>query len=442
MNLFDLKSESLLISSLVNEFTPNSESFVLIDEEDFFEPIHRFWFSQLRGMYESGGEVSPATFLARLRLKDGTTESRFIETLGNYPVSPAATFDIAKSVKNFSLLRKLQDLSKLINSQSSDPINDPLELIEKYTDKLLSFSGFTKTDQPELIRDLMHSVVEKIDKIRSGQEKTFGIPTSIDIIDECTGGLENGQLYVMAARPSVGKTSLMLSIVKNICTHFPSVIFSLEMTAEQIGLRLLSQASGISYYNLKNGNIDAEAARAYMNSASKISEYKLHIDPTSNLSVYELRSKLSKLKRENGTRVVFIDYLGLMNTPKLGTRDLEIGYITKNLKSIAKEENMPIVLLCQLNRGVEDRADKRPILRDLRESGNIEQDADVVIFIHRDRLWQGEARTGKEPEIIIGKNRNGKIGYRDVVFLEETMDFKNKEIKRETPAEMTKDWTN
>ncbi len=430
MNLFDLKSESLLISSLVNEFVPNSESFVLIDEDDFFEPVHRFWFSQLKGMYESGGEVSPSTFLARLRLKDGTTESRFIETLGTYSPSPAATFDIAKMVKNFSLLRKLQDLSKVINSQSSDPVNDPLELIEKYTDKLLSFSGFTKTDQPELIRDLMHSVVEKIDKIRSGQEKTFGITTGIDVIDECTGGFEDGQLYVVAARPSVGKTSLMLTIVKNISTHIPTVIFSLEMTSEQIGLRLLSQICGISYYNLKNGNISMEDSRSYMNSAAKISDYRLHIDPTSNLSVYELRSKLNKLKRDNGTRIVFIDYLGLMNTPKLGTRDLEIGYITKNLKSIAKEENMPIVLLCQLNRGVEDRADKRPILRDLRESGNIEQDADVVIFIHRDRFLQGETKIGKEPEIIIGKNRNGKIGAREVVFLEETMDFKNKEEKR------------
>ena len=430
MNLFDIKSESLLISSLANDFIPNSESFVLIDEDDFFEPLHRFWFSELRGMYESGGEISPTTFLARLRLKDGSTESRFIEILSNFSPSANSTFDIAKLVKNFSLLRKLQELSKEINLQSADTANDPLELIEKYTDKLLSFSGFAKADQPELISDLMHGVIEKIDKIRSGEAKTFGIPTGIDVIDECTGGLENGQLYIIAARPSIGKTSLMLSIVRNISTRFPSVIFSLEMTSEQIGMRILSQACGISYYNLKNGNIRDEDLRAYVNSASKISSYKLRIDPTSNLSVYELRSKLSKLRRDDGTQVVFVDYLGLMNTPKLQTRDLEVGYITKNLKSIAKQENIPIVLLCQLNRGVEDRVDKRPILRDLRESGNIEQDADVVIFIHRERLFQDEQGTGKEPEIIIGKNRNGTIGTRKVVFMEDTMDFKNKEEKR------------
>ena len=214
----------------------------------------------------------------------------------------------------------------------------------------------------------------------------------------------------------------MLSIAKNISQQFPVLIFSMEMTAPEICLRLLSQISGISYYNLKNGHLSQNDAIGYIRSSEKLHDHKIYIDPTSGLSIYELRSKLKKMIVESDVRCVFIDYLGLMSTPKMQTRDLEIGYITRSLKQIAKEENIPIVLLSQLNRAVEMRSDKTPVLSDLRESGNIEQDADVVIFIHRDKT---DFSPDQKAEIIIAKNRNGSIGSKDISFLKESMSFQN-----------------
>lgn len=420
MSIYDVKAEQQVISSLVNNFTDNSESYTMLEDSDFFENIHRKWFKQITDMNECGEPISPETFLTQLRISDKETEGKFIETLAVYPSSSTVTLDLTKTIKNFSLLRKLQYTAKELQGESSEASNDSLELIEKYSNKLLGYIGFTKRNQPILVKELLPEILEKIDRIHKGEEKTFGIATNLKAIDEYTGGIEPGQLYIIAARPSIGKTSLMLTIARNISRNFPVLIFSMEMTAQEIGLRLLSQESNLSYYKLKSGHLSQTDAVSFIKSSDKLRNYKLFIDPTSGLSIYELRSKLKRMVVEHDVKCVLIDYLGLMSTPKMQTRDLEIGYVTRSLKSIAKEENLPIVLLSQLNRAVEARSDKIPVLSDLRESGNIEQDADVVIFIHRDKF---EPQDNQNTEIIIAKNRNGAIGSKQAVFLKESMTF-------------------
>lgn len=420
MNTYDVKAEQQVISSLINNFTDNSESFILLDESDFFETFHKRLFRQIFDMHESGETISPETFLTQLKTTDRDSEGKFLDIITVNPSSSAITIDLAKAVKNFSLLRKLQQTAKQLQAESGDPSNDSLELVEQYSNKLLSFIGFTKRNQPTLIGEIIPEVMERIDKIHRGEEKTFGLATNLKAIDEYTSGIEQGQLVIIAARPSIGKTALMLTIAKNITTHTPALVFSLEMTSEELGLRLLTQISGVSYYKLKSGHITQADAVSFINSSSKLQSYKMFIDPTSSITIYELRSKIKKMIQEHGIKCVFIDYLQLMSTPKMQTRDLEIGYITRSLKAIAKDENIPIILLSQLNRAVEARADKIPVLSDLRESGNIEQDADVVIFIHRDKFAPEDNQTA---EIIIAKNRNGAIGAKKSIFLKETMTF-------------------
>lgn len=419
MNLFDIKTEQQVLSALINNFVENSETFTLLEEQDFFEAVHKKWFKTVFQMNETGETISGETFSARLRL-DGN-DKQFLE-MENYFGSANSTLELAKHIKNFSLLRKLQSTGKDIQAESADATNDSLELIEKYSNNLLSMMGFTKRNQPTLIGEIIPEIMDRIDKVHKGEVKTFGISCNLEAIDIMTGGFEAGQLYIIAARPSIGKTSLMLSIAKNISQHLPVLVFSMEMTTEEIALRLLSQISGVSYYNLKNGHLSQMDVVSYLKSADKLGKHDIYIDPTSGLSIYELRSKLKKMIVEKSIKCIFIDYLGLMSTPKMQTRDLEIGYITRSLKQIAKEENIPIVLLSQLNRQVESRSDKTPVLSDLRESGNIEQDADVVLFIHRDKTDFKDEQTA---EIIVAKNRNGAIGSREISFLKQSMAFAN-----------------
>lgn len=428
MNCYDIKSEQHIIYSLVNNFTENSESFLLLQDQDFFESEHRKWFNVLKNMSESSEDISLETFMSRIKAIGG--EQKFISAMiDSYNTSPVTTMQLAKIVKNYSLLRNIQVMSRQMAGESSDATNDSLDIIEKYSNKLIDLTGFIRRDQPTLIGEIIPEVLDRIDKIRSGEHKTFGISTNLQAIDNFTGGIEPGQLYIIAARPSMGKTSLMLSIAKNISLHIPTLIFSMEMTSDEIALRLISQMSGASYFRIKSGKINQADATGYIRASEKLHNYKIFIDPTSGISVQEIRSKLKKMVREHNIKIIFIDYLQLMATPKMQTRDLEIGYITRTLKAIAKEENIPVVLLSQLNRAVESRSDKIPVLSDLRESGNIEQDADVVIFIHRDKFEDGNQQ---KAVIIIAKNRNGAIGHEGCVFLKESMDFVNESHRTET----------
>lgn len=419
MNLFDVKTEQQVLISLAYGFIENSETFTFLEEGDFFETTHRKWFKIMQTMNEVGDNVTPETFAAQLRLIND--EKRFLES-DLFRGSAQSTFELAKHIKNFSLLRKLHTSGKEMQSESANAQNDSIELIEKYSNTLLGMMGFTKRNQPTQVKDILPEVLERIDKVQRGDQKTFGIATEIKVIDRMTGGFEPGQLYIIAARPSVGKTSLMLSIAKNVSLKIPVLVFSMEMTADEICLRLLSMISGVSYYNLKNGRLSQDDATSYMRSAKKLNDHEIHIDPSSGVSIYDLRAKLKKMIAEKQVKCVFIDYLGLMSAPKMQTRDLEIGFITRNLKQIAKEEGIPIVLLSQLNRAVESRSDKTPVLSDLRESGNIEQDADVVVFIHRDKMEQSDVQTAY---LIIAKNRNGSVGSEQISFVKNSMEFTN-----------------
>ncbi len=263
--------------------------------------------------------------------------------------------------------------------------------------------------------------------IKSHSKGVTGISTGFRQLDEYTSGLQKSDLIVLAARPSMGKTSLALNIALNAAVNETVVgLFSLEMSAEQLTLRLLSTESGIGHQNIRNATISSEEWMELTKVAAKLSDYKFFIDDTASLSVMDLRAKARKLKIEQNLQFLVVDYLQLLNSNKKHeNRHQEVSEISRSLKALAKELEIPILALSQLSRAVDSRMDKRPMLSDLRESGAIEQDADVIMFLYRDIVYNPEAENPAGAELIIGKQRNGPTGTISLQFLRELTKFED-----------------
>ncbi len=266
---------------------------------------------------------------------------------------------------------------------------------------------------------------QQLSSIKSSSKGITGIPTGFKKLDEMSSGFQNGDLVVLAARPSMGKTALALSIATHAAAQGACVgVFSLEMSAEQLSLRLLSAESGISHHNIRNATITSDEWLTLTSVAGKLAELKLFIDDIAMLTVMELRAKARKLKAEHKLELLVIDYLQLLHTTRrYENRHQEVSEISRALKGLAKELNIPIIALSQLSRAVDSRMDKRPMLSDLRESGAIEQDADLIMFLYRDVMYNPETENPALAELIIGKQRNGPTGTVHLHFARELTKF-------------------
>jgi replicative DNA helicase len=280
------------------------------------------------------------------------------------------------------------------------------------------------------MRQLIESNIDTLEERQGSQAAFTGIPTGYSQIDTMTAGLQNSDLIILAARPSMGKTAFALNIASNIALRegIPVAIFSLEMSKEQLSMRLLSSEARIDSSRVRNGFLTPDDWQRLTDSASILSEAPIFIDDSSNISVTEIRAKARRLKMEKNLGLIIIDYLQLMRSGStMDRRDLEIAEISRSLKGLAKELDIPVLALSQLNRMLEQRSDKRPVLSDLRESGALEQDADIVAFIYRDEVYNKEEdnpNKGKA-EIIIAKHRNGPVGVAALTFLGAYTRFEN-----------------
>jgi replicative DNA helicase len=274
-------------------------------------------------------------------------------------------------------------------------------------------------------------VFENLAHLReTGGTGVTGLNTGIFQLDRMTAGFQNSDLIIMAARPSMGKTALALSIARNMAVEYdkPIAFFSLEMSASQLAQRLLAAEARVELSKVRSGFINHSEERKMVEAMNRLSNSKFYIDDSSILSVLEIRAKARRLKAEHNIQAVFVDYLQFVTAPKAESRQREISLISQQLKQLAKELEIPVIALAQLNRGVESRTEKRPLLSDLRESGSIEQDADVVMFIHRNDYYKhGEMGEGgdNKAEIIIGKQRNGPTGTVEAAFIKEYARFEN-----------------
>lgn len=325
--------------------------------------------------------------------------------------------------------RQLISISSEIIEQSYDETTDVFDLLDEAESKLFEVTQGNLKKSSESAKDLVRQAVNKIQEI-GNQEGMSGLETGFTKLDALTSGWQASDLIIIAARPGMGKTAFVISMAKNMAIDFkhPVALFSLEMSSVQLITRMISSETGLTSEKLRKGNLEAHEWEQLNVKVKNLTDAPIFIDDTPSLSIFDLRAKARRLASQHGIKIIVIDYLQLMTAGSAagGNREQEISMISRNLKALAKELNIPVIALSQLSRAVETRGgSKRPLLSDLRESGAIEQDADVITFIYRDEVYNEDSPDKGTAEIIIGKQRNGPIGTCRLMFMGKYTRFEN-----------------
>lgn len=405
----------------------------LISGRDFYQTAYGVVFDSIIELFNEGKPVDLVTLKERLKEKEVPPEVASLEFARELldAVSTSANIKYyAEIVSDKSLMRRLIKLNDDISNTcyaGKEPLEAILETTEKSVFELLQRRN---TGDYVPIKDIVLNALDRIEKASKNKGTVTGIPTGFIDLDYKLSGLQPSDLVLVAARPSMGKTAFVLNIAQYIAFKKEKgvAVFSLEMSKEQLVNRLFSLESQVDAQALRTGNLKDSDWEKLIEGAGIIGRSNLIIDDTPGISVSELRSKCRKYKLEHDIQIIIIDYLQLM-TGRVGgraeSRQQEISDISRSLKALARELNVPVVALSQLSRAVESRPDKRPMLSDLRESGAIEQDADVVMFIYRDEYYNKDTEYKRQAEIIIAKQRNGPVGTVNLAWLAEYTKFAN-----------------
>lgn len=405
----------------------------IISGQDFYQTVYGTVFDTIVEMFNEGKPVDPLTLKERLKEKDVPPEIKSMEFMRELLSAVTTSANVkyyAQIVAEKSMMRRLIRLNEGI-ANSCYAGKEPLEQILETTEKSV-FELLQRRSAGEYvpIRQVVLNALERIEKAAKNKGVVTGLPTGFIDLDYKLSGLQPSDLVLVAARPSMGKTAFVLNIAQYIAFKKEKgvAIFSLEMSKEQLVNRLFALESQVDSQMLRTGNLKDSDWEKLIEGAGVIGRSNLIIDDTPSISVSELRSKCRKYKLEHNIELVIIDYLQLMQGSVGGrseSRQQEISEISRSLKALARELNVPVVALSQLSRAVEARPDKRPMLSDLRESGAIEQDADVVMFIYRDEYYNKDSDKKRQAEIIIAKQRNGPVGTVDLAWLADYTKFAN-----------------
>lgn len=406
----------------------------ILTSEDFYQHQYGIIFDAMVELFNEGKAVDVVTLQNRLKEKDVPPEiagMEFVRDLLNAVPTSANVKYYATIVSEKAILRRLIRLSEEIENTcylNKEPVEEILDSSEKKM-----FQLFQQRDSGDMvpIRQVVMDTLENIEKASKTTGSVTGLATGFIDLDYKTSGFQNSDLILVAARPSMGKTAFVLNIAEYMAfkQNRAVAIFSLEMSKQQLMNRLFAMESRVNSQSLRTGNLKDEDWSKLIESAGLIGDSRLIIDDTPGITVRELRSKCRKYKLEHGLDIIMIDYLQLISGGGKGndSRQQEISDISRSLKALARELNVPVVALSQLSRAVESRTDHRPMLSDLRESGAIEQDADMVMFIYRDDYYNKDSDMKGVAEIIIAKQRNGPIGTVNLVWLPDYTKFMNLE---------------
>ncbi len=428
-----IEAEQSVVGAMLMDRDAITTSSEIISGSDFYQSAYGVVFDSMVELFNEGQPVDLITLQERLRSKDVPAEIsslEFVRDLLNMVSTSANVKYYAQIVADKSVMRKLIRLNEEI-ANICYAGNDSLEAVLEKTEKSV-FELLQKRNSGEFvpIRQVVLNALERIEKASKNKGTVTGIPTGFIDLDYKLSGLQPSDLVLIAARPSMGKTAFVLNIAQYIAFKKDKsvAVFSLEMSKEQLVNRLFSLESQVDAQALRTGNMKDSDWEKLIEGAGIIGKSRLIIDDTPGISISELRSKCRKYKLEHGLDIIIIDYLQLM-TGGVGrsqeSRQQEVSEISRSLKGLARELNVPVVTLSQLSRAVESRPDKRPMLSDLRESGAIEQDADVVMFIYRDEYYNKDSEFKKQAEIIIAKQRNGPVGTVNLAWLGEYTKFAN-----------------
>ena len=429
-----MEAEMSVVGSMLLDRDAITEATEVLDKEDFYYRQYGIMFEAIRELYNEDKPVDLVTVRDRLQRDGAPPEMQsadFLKDLLSAVPTSVNARAYAEIVHDKAILRRMIKSNEEIIEECYDGSKDTEEILndtEKALFELIKSKG-AKEYVP--IDDVVIEVMQKIQEASQIKDHITGVPSGFSDLDYMTTGFQPSDFILVAARPSMGKTAFVLNILEyvDIKKERPCMIFSLEMSSNQLVNRLLSMDSGVDAQSIRSGKLSDSDWPRLIDSADRVGASNIIIDDTPGISVPELRSKCRKVKLERGLDLIIIDYLQLMsgNSKKNDNRQQEVSEISRSLKALAREMECPVIALSQLSRACELRADKRPMLSDLRESGAIEQDADLVMFLYRDEYYEPDSDKKGEAEVIIAKQRNGPIGTVTLNWQAETTRFKSKE---------------
>jgi replicative DNA helicase len=429
-----LEAEQSLIGGLMLDALAWDKVADVITADDFYRKDHRLIFTAIANLIESGSPCDVVTLSEHLDSRGELENSgglEYLATLANETAGAANARAYAKILRERATLRALISAGNEIagsafssdGRSAAEVLEDAEKMVFEIADKgTRGKKGFVA------LKDILPATVDRIDTLHRSEGDITGISTGYNEFDKLTAGLQPGDLIIIAGRPSMGKTTLAVNIAENaaIGSKVPTAIFSMEMPAQQLAFRMISSLGRVDQTHLRTGNFPDEDWSRINTAVQLMSEAPIFIDDTPSLSPGEIRARARRLQREHGLGLIVVDYLQLMQVPgNKENRATEISEVSRGLKALAKELSCPVIALSQLNRSVEQRTDKRPVMSDLRESGAIEQDADLILFIYREEVYNQDTPRKGIADIAIAKQRNGPIGDFPLTFVGRYTKFEN-----------------
>ena len=432
------EAELAVLGSMLSSKEAIDQSIQWLEPKDFYKDAHMKIFSAMQKLSDKAEPIdtlSVSEYLKKNNDLDAVGGIYFLTGLVEMVPTAAHIKRYANIVKEKAQLRNLISLSHKIAKEAYDDSLDVSEILEKSEKSMFEITQNQLKGGFKQINEGIISALDDLEEKRKKDSVVTGVPSGLLDLDELTSGFQKGELVIIAGRPSMGKTALALSMIRNAALEADMGIgmFSLEMGNQSLAMRLLCAEARVNMHFVRTGKLPSKLWKNLGLAAGELEEAPIYLDDTPAITVRELRAKARRLVSKNKIDMIVVDYLQLMQGPRgIENRQQEISVISRSLKALAKEINVPIVALSQLSRAVEQRQDRRPQLSDLRESGAIEQDADVVIFLYRPWVYSGEDEDEGKAEIIISKQRNGPTGKIDATFIKQYARFENLS-KEESP---------
>lgn len=429
----DFEAEQGVLSCMLFDKHGLQSASELLDKDDFYRKEHSILFETMLNMFDENIEVDIITLKNKLEFLGALStigEYSYILELSDIVSTSVMIKQYSSIVKEKSIRRKILKASKSMHNLAFDNSETVASIIEKAEQIITSITLNNSSSDFTLVRDILKTSLDNIDHLYKNKTQITGLETGFKDFDIKTAGLQKSDLILIAGRPSMGKTAFAINIAQNVSlkNNITTAIFSLEMPEDQLVNRMICTQAMVEAQKLRTGDLDGDDWYKIAEAISILSEASIYIDDKTSVSLQELKSKCRKLKVSQNLGLVVIDYLQLMSSGNRNeSREQEISKISRELKGLARELNIPIIALSQLSRAVEQRRPPRPILSDLRESGAIEQDADIVCFLYRDEYYNPESEKREQAEVIIAKQRNGSVGSIDLKWLSKYTKFGNLE---------------
>lgn len=435
MDRLPLDPEQAFLGALLLNPRAFLETERVMRTEYFHLRRHQVIFKAMRQLHERGLEVDPLSMATQLQRQGDLEQSGgvpYLDELSEKCPTSVNVLTYAQLVERKALLRKLVEAADGIRQLAVEGRADISEILEQAEERIFQIGQVRSGNDLTPIEEILSDVRQEMEELREDRKTTHGLPTGFEQLDKLLGGLNKSDLIVLAARPSMGKTGMALTMALSAALRLEAkvAVFSLEMGRGQVAQRLLAMESNMNLHDLRIGELSGRQWELVQATLDKVSDARLYLDDTPGASVADLRGKARRLHARVGLDLLVVDYLQLMSGGDGGSRgrlgenrQQEITYITGSLKNLARELNIPVIALSQLNRALESRSDKRPLLQDLRESGSIEQDADVVMFIYRDSFYDEGSLDQDIAEVRVAKHRNGALGMVKLKFKAETATF-------------------